>query len=73
MERLSSYFISGLEDTKFLFSRLQVQFSLSKLQHGLLKQQICKIQYSRTCIQRLLKESNENDLLQQVVYKCRFY
>ena len=29
--------------------------------------------YSITCIQRPLKGSNEIGLLQQVVFKCRFY
>ena len=29
--------------------------------------------YSLTCIQRPPKESNKNCLLQQVVFKCRFY
>ena len=29
--------------------------------------------YSITCIKRPLKESNEGGLLQQVVFKCRFY
>ena len=31
------------------------------------------MKYSITCIQRPLKESNESGLLQQVVFKCRFY
>ena len=31
------------------------------------------VQYSITCIQRTLKGSNESGLLQQVVFKCRFY
>ena len=31
------------------------------------------IEYSITCIQRPLKESNESGLLQQVVFKYRFY
>ena len=30
-------------------------------------------EYSITCIQRPLKESNESGFLQQVVFKCRFY
>ena len=29
--------------------------------------------YSITCIERPLKGSNERGLLQQVVFKCRFY
>ena len=29
--------------------------------------------YRITCIQRPLKGSNESGLLQQVVFKCRFY
>ena len=33
----------------------------------------CARYYSITCIQRLLKGSNESGLLQQVVFKCRFY
>ena len=31
------------------------------------------LDYSITCIQRSLKGSNESGLLQQVVFKCRFY
>ena len=31
------------------------------------------IMYGITCIQRPLKGSNESGLLQQVVFKCRFY
>ena len=30
-------------------------------------------EYTITCIQRSLKGSNESGLLQQVVFKCRFY
>ena len=29
--------------------------------------------YSITCIKRPLKGSNESGLLQQIVFKCRFY
>ena len=35
--------------------------------------QLFRRKYSITCIQRLLKGSNEIGLLQQVVFKCRFY
>ena len=31
------------------------------------------MKYSITCIQRPLKGSNKSGLLQQVVFKCRFY
>ena len=31
------------------------------------------LKYSITCIQRPLKGSNESGLLQQAVFKCRFY
>ena len=31
------------------------------------------LNYTTTCIQKPLKESNESGLLQQVVFKCRFY
>ena len=30
-------------------------------------------QYSITCIKRPIKGSNESGLIQQVVFKCRFY
>ena len=34
---------------------------------------VSKREYSITCIKRPLKGSNESGLLQQVVFKCRFY
>ena len=50
-----------------MYRHLQQHCSLPSIYYSI------NIRYSITCIQRPLKRSNESGLLQQVVFKCRFY
>ena len=69
--RLTLFFLVRL--TKFCLCKSCIIFSLC--QRGIIipLQNKCFWRYSITCIQRRLKGSNKSGLVQQMVFKCRFY
>ena len=59
--------------SKYIINPITVEMSLIYIffSKKLFMNQFLK--YSITCIQWLLKGNNESGLLQEVVFKCRFY
>ena len=56
------------------FQRQVLTFDSNVAIYGIANSNFCPNGiYSKTCIQRPHKRSNESGLLQQVVFKCRFH
>ena len=64
--------LNAFADNKLKMIQM-AKFVLDKIENIVGKKENAGNQYSITCIQRPVKESNESGLLQPVVCKCRFY